>query len=68
MFSYRTNSDKQNLKKSLKSDVFLTVVSISRGRRPYESDRAPVTGDARNCSRENSEPIRPVRGGGKEHY
>lgn len=41
----------------------LTVVSMSRGRLPCWSDRAPVMGDDRNCSRENSDPIRPERRG-----
>lgn len=39
--------------------VLLTVVRMSSGRLPCRSDKAPVTGEARNCSSENSEPIRP---------
>lgn len=39
--------------------ILLTVVRMSSGRRPCWSERAPVIGDARNCSSENSDPIRP---------
>lgn len=37
---------------------------MSSGRLPCRSERAPVTGEARNCSSENSEPIRPEESGG----
>lgn len=36
---------------------------MSSGRLPCWSERAPVTGEARNCSSENSEPIRPEKSG-----
>lgn len=42
-----------------KFGIVLTVVRMSRGRLPWQSDRAPVIGDDRNCSSENSDPIRP---------
>lgn len=42
----------------------LTVVRMSSGRLPCRSERAPVTGEARNCSSEKSEPIRPEESGG----
>lgn len=34
---------------------------MSKGLLPWWSDRAPVTGDDRNCSRENNDPMRPER-------
>jgi hypothetical protein len=40
--------------------VCVTMDTIMTGRRPYTSDAAPITGEARNCSREKREPIRPV--------
>lgn len=42
--------------------MLLTVVRRSMGRLPCRSERAPVKGDIRNCSRENSDPIRPENG------
>lgn len=41
--------------------ILLTVARMSKGRLPCWSDRAPVIGDDRNCSRENSDPIKPER-------
>lgn len=37
-----------------------TRVQIKTGFRPYTSDKDPVIGEARNCSKENNDPNRPV--------
>lgn len=49
----------KSFKKRCNMAFILTVVRMSKGRLPWWSDRAPVIGDDRNCSRENSDPIRP---------